>query len=440
MTNPRIRVLLNIAWLVTERLARIAAGLAVGIVVARHLGPTDFGKISYVQAFVAVVGAVAGMGLEPILMKELITDPHERHLTYSTAIGIAGISSVAASVIGLCYSFAFINDPILLTLYIIGFTSLPITTAAIIAVPLQAQEKFALLVRYQLVQICISVTLRFLLVWLNASLAWFMFAFTADAAVWILLLWKLKSGHETKFSRKNIRRDIAAKLTAAAAPLLATNLVVLLQIRVDQMLLGLLASTTAVGNFSVASKIAEGLMTGPAIVIRALNPQLLQAKAKSGEEFRAVLRRQFDLSVMIAVIIAAIFSASSGFLVRLLFGAQYHDAAVPLAILSWIIVPMTIGSVNANAIIAEAQTRQTLVKATIGLGMNALLNYLFIPLWGGTGSAIATLTSHVCSAYFGMLIFQRQRFQFLYATKALAFPVTLYRYRHDMLSIVRRLK
>ena len=64
MTKPRIRVLLNIAWLVTERLARIAAGLAVGIVVARHLGPMGFGKISYVQAFVAVVGAIAGMGLE----------------------------------------------------------------------------------------------------------------------------------------------------------------------------------------------------------------------------------------------------------------------------------------------------------------------------------------------------------------------------------------
>jgi polysaccharide transporter, PST family len=440
MTKPRIRVLLNIAWLVAERLARIAAGLTVGIVIARHLGPTDYGKISYVQAFVAVIGAVAGMGLEPILMKELVTDPQKRHLTYSTAIGVAGISSVAASAIGLCFSLIFIDDPVLLTLYIIGFASLPIQTAAIIAVPLQAQEKFALLVRYQLIQICISVVLRFVLVWLEASLAWFMFAFAADAAVWILLLWKLKSGHDTKFSRSNMRRNVAAKLTAAAAPLLATNLVVLLQIRVDQMLLGLLATTTAVGNFSVASKVAEGLMTGPAIVIRALNPQLLQAKAKSSEEFHAVLRRQFELSVMIAVIIAGIFSASSGLLVRILFGAQYHDAAAPLAILSWVIVPMTIGSVNANAVIAEAQTKQTLIKASIGLGMNAILNYLFIPLWGGTGSAIATLSSHVCSAYLGMLIFPRQRVQFFYATRALAFPVTLYNYRHDLLSMVRRLK
>ena len=440
MTTPRIRVFLNIAWLVVERLARIAAGLAVGIVVARYLGPGDFGKISYVQAIVAVVVALAGMGLEPILMKELVAGSDDRHFTYSTAISIVGIASVTAAAVGVCYSLLFVSDLNLVTLYIIGFTSLPVQAATMMAVPLQAQEKFALLVRYQLVQIIFSVLLRLILVWLHVSLAWFMFAFTVDATVWLALLWQLKSSHEVRFSHKKINLNIAAKLIAAAAPLLATNLVVLLQIRVDQMLLGLLASTAAVGNFSVASKIAEGLMTGPAIVVRALNPQLLQAKAKSDEQFHAVLRRQFDLSVMIAVIIAAIFSAASALLVHLLFGAQYRSAAMPLAILAWIIVPMTIGSVNANAVIAQAQTKQTLVKATIGLGMNALLNYLFIPRWGGAGSAVATLSSHVCSAYLGMLIFPRQRFQFVYATKALLFPLTLYQYRCDILSMVRRIK
>jgi O-antigen/teichoic acid export membrane protein len=181
-------------------------------------------------------------------------------------------------------------------------------------------------------------------------------------------------------------------------------------------------------------------MAGPSIVIRALNPQLLQAKARSDEEFRAVLRRQFEVSVMIAVIIAGIFSAASGLLVRVLFGAQYHDAAAPLAILVWIIVPMTIGSVNANAVIAQAQTVQTLVKATIGLGANALLNYVLIPVLGARGSAIATLSSHVCSAYLGMLIFPQQRFQFVYATRALAFPATVYHYRRDIMARVRRFR
>ncbi len=179
---------------------------------------------------------------------------------------------------------------------------------------------------------------------------------------------------------------------------------------------------------------------GPSIVIRALNPQLLRAQAISTDEFHSVLRRQFDVSVMIAVLIACIFSAASGLLVRVLFGGQYRTAAASLAILSWVVVPMTIGSVNANAIVAQRQTKQTLVKATIGLGVNALLNVAFIPLWGSTGSAAATLTSHICSAYFGMLIFRQQRFQFVYATRALFFPATLYRYRGDIASILRRIR
>src|SRR5258708_2215336 len=440
MKSKALALLSNIRGLMAERFSRIAACLAVGVVVARHLGPADYGKISYVQAIVAVLAIVAGMGLEPILMKELVAGKHPPHTTYSTALGIAAFSSIIATVIGLLYAYLFVDDQSLRPLFFIAFSSLPIQTAAIISVPLQAQEKFSLLVRYQLIQIGISVALRVLLVWLDVSLAWFMFAFTADATVWLLLLLKLRYGHETRFHPRHISFDIATRLTAAAAPLFATNLVVLLQIRIDQMLLGTLGTAAAVGNFSVASKLAEGLMMGPSIVVRALNPQLLQAKAKSDEEFRACLRRQFDLSVLIAILIALIVSVASALLVRLLFGVQYGSAAAPLAILAWVIVPMTMGAVNANAVIAEGQTTQTLVKATIGLGLNASLNYVLIPYWGGTGSAVATLTSHVCSAYLSMLIFSEQRYQFAYASRAVILPMTFYQYRHDIMAVVRRPK
>jgi O-antigen/teichoic acid export membrane protein len=442
MTSPRRRVLWNIAWLMGERMARIAAGLAVGVAVARYLGPDNFGKISYIQAIVAVVATIAGMGLEPILMKELVTSPAERNIAYSTALGIAGITSMTATIVGLLYSFLFVDDAGMRVLYVLGFATMPLQTAAIIAVPLQAEEKFALLVRYQLLQIAFSMVLRCLLIFLRASLGWFMFAYTVDAAVWVLLLVFLKAmaDHRTSFAARDVKFHVGARLAGAAAPLFATNLVVLLQIRIDQMLLGMLASAAAVGNFAVASKLSEGLMQGPAIVVRALNPQMLQAKARSEGDFRSVLRRQFEVSVMIAVVIATAFSAASGLLVRILFGPQYHDAAAPLAILVWIIVPMTIGSVNANAVIAQSQTKQTLAKATIGMSMNALLNYLFIPRWGATGSAIATLTSHVCSAYLGMLIFPQQRFQFVYASRALVFPATLFHYRREIYARIRRLR
>ena len=440
MQGSGLRILLNIAWLIGERLARIAAGLAVGVVVARYLGPANFGKISYVQAIVAVGATVAGLGLEPILMREMVAGKYPRHIAYSTAVGVAAISSGIALLVGLSYAVFLVDDALMRTLFVIAFCTLPIQTAGIISVPLQAQEKFALLVRYQLLAICVSVALRVFLVWINASLAWFMFAVAADATVWLLLLLRIKYAHESKFNPRHFRLDVATQLTAASAPLFVTNLVVLMQIRIDQMLLGTLATAAAVGNFSVASKLAEGLMMGPAIVVRALNPQLLQAKATSEEAFRKCLKRQFDLSVLVAIIIASVFSCISGLLVRLLFGVQYHSAAAPLAVLCWIIVPMTIGSVNANAIIAQGQTKQTLVKATIGLAMNAVLNFMFIPIWGVTGSAVATLSSHVFSAYLGMLLFADQREQFQFASKALIAPLTLYQYRGDIVSVIRRKK
>src|SRR5258708_12644589 len=237
MKSQRLRVLLNIAWLMGDGFARSAAGLAVGVVVARHLGPADYGKISYVEAIVAVLAIVAGMGLEPILMKELVAGKHPPHTTYSTALGIAAFSSIIATVIGLLYAYLFVDDQSLRPLFFIAFSSLPIQTAAIISVPLQAQEKFSLLVRYQLIQIGISVALRVLLVWLDVSLAWFMFAFTADATVWLLLLLKLRYGHETRFHPRHITFDLPPRFTPAPAPRFPLNFPLLLPIRIHPLLL-----------------------------------------------------------------------------------------------------------------------------------------------------------------------------------------------------------
>ena len=49
----------NTSWLFIERIVRLGTVLAVGIVVARHLGPIEFGKLSYATGFVGLFFAFA---------------------------------------------------------------------------------------------------------------------------------------------------------------------------------------------------------------------------------------------------------------------------------------------------------------------------------------------------------------------------------------------
>lgn len=68
----------NTSWMMAEQMLRIIAGLLVGIWVARYLGPQQFGLFSYVLAFTAIFGGIAKLGLDGIMVRELVNHPEKR--------------------------------------------------------------------------------------------------------------------------------------------------------------------------------------------------------------------------------------------------------------------------------------------------------------------------------------------------------------------------
>ena len=68
----------NTSWLFGEKILRMVVGLFVGIWVARYLGPEQFGLFSYSQSFVGLFIAIATLGLDGIVVRELVKDENRR--------------------------------------------------------------------------------------------------------------------------------------------------------------------------------------------------------------------------------------------------------------------------------------------------------------------------------------------------------------------------
>jgi len=68
----------NTSWLFGEKIPRMVAGLFVGIWVARYLGPEKYGLLSYAQSFVGFFTAIATLGLDGIVVRELVKDESRR--------------------------------------------------------------------------------------------------------------------------------------------------------------------------------------------------------------------------------------------------------------------------------------------------------------------------------------------------------------------------
>ena len=115
----------NTSWMLFERLLRIIAGLFVGIYVARYLGPENFGVLSYVLAIASIVAGLVGLGMNSILVRELVNLPEKKRVVMGTAFWMM----MVASIVSYCFTVVLIwgvneNDSIILYTTIILFSIL----------------------------------------------------------------------------------------------------------------------------------------------------------------------------------------------------------------------------------------------------------------------------------------------------------------------------
>ena len=86
LINPGFRrYFANTSWMFAEQVLRMLTGLLVGIWVARYLGPAQFGVFSYAIAFASLFGSIAKLGLDGIVVRDLVREPGNRNRYLGTA-------------------------------------------------------------------------------------------------------------------------------------------------------------------------------------------------------------------------------------------------------------------------------------------------------------------------------------------------------------------
>ena len=81
-----IKYFKNTSWLFAEKILRIIVGLLVGIWVARYLGPEQFGLFNYIQSFVGLFTVIGTLGLDSIVIRELVKDESKKKILINNKI------------------------------------------------------------------------------------------------------------------------------------------------------------------------------------------------------------------------------------------------------------------------------------------------------------------------------------------------------------------
>ena len=69
----------NTAWVVLDKIIRMSIGIFVTIALGRFLGPIKFGVLNYIIAYVGVFSTVTFLGLNEIIISEIVMFPENKN-------------------------------------------------------------------------------------------------------------------------------------------------------------------------------------------------------------------------------------------------------------------------------------------------------------------------------------------------------------------------
>ncbi|HEX5621060.1 MAG TPA: oligosaccharide flippase family protein [Solirubrobacteraceae bacterium] len=160
----------------------------------------------------------------------------------------------------------------------------------------------------------------------------------------------------------------------------------LLNARVDQVLLGLLASQAALGTYAVAVNGSEVLFYLPSAVATALLPVVARSDAAAGVERTLRVFRAVVVVTAAAVLVAA---ALGPLLLPLIFGQAYAGSVEPFL---WLL-PSAFGfaasAVFSNALLASGAPALSSLGPVVSLAVGVALDLMLMPTLGAVGAAIA---------------------------------------------------
>jgi O-antigen/teichoic acid export membrane protein len=402
-----------------EQMLRMVAGLLVGIWVARYLGPTKFGIFSYVIAFTSLFSGIAKLGMDSILVRELVNQP-DYQVKY---IGTAFWLKIVGALIVLALTAAILpwmsNDQTTNIYILIIIVGLFFQSFEIVDFYFQSQVLARFVSVCKIIQLTFSTIVKIYLMLTGADLVWFVWVTLLDQitlAISFAIAYRL---HKSKFLPLNVFDvTIAKRLLKDSWPLILSAIMVMLYMRIDQIMIKEMLGEREVGIFSAAVRLSEVWSFIPIMVAASVFPAILNAKKTDAILYLQRLQRLHTILVWIAFSIAIPMTFLSEWLVVSLYGEAYRMAGSVLKIHIWTSVFVFLGVASSKWFISENLQTLAFWRTAYGALINIVLNLILINSYGIIGVAYATLATQIFSAYLFDLFNKKTRPLFIIKTKS----------------------
>lgn len=396
-----MRYFKNTSWLFFEKILRMLEVLIIGIWVARYLGPESFGLLSYAQAFVFLFVSFATLGLDTVLVRELVNDETKNSYLIGTAFYMKLFGAfLAILLLAISINFTSNNNLTDLIIFIIASSTI-LKAFDVVDFYFQSKVLSKYVVYAKTITLSISALVKVSLILLQAPLIAFASVILLDSFILAsgYIFFFFTKSQNIEFKDISFKKEIAVSLFKDSWPMLLSGIVIAIYMKIDQVMIKHILDAEAVGQYAAAARLSEAWYFIPIVLASSLFPAIINAKKHSNQLYLDRLQKLYDLMVWSAIAIAIPVTFMSDWLINFLYGAQYNQAGSVLTIHIWTSIFVFMGVVFSRFLTAENWTKKALYRTLLGATINVILNFILIPLYGIEGAALATLIGQFTANY-----------------------------------------
>lgn len=388
------RVAADVGIQLGGQVINIALGVVTTVVIVRALEATRYGEWATILAAIELIAMVGNLGLETVAIRLAAQEPEREGSWVGAATSLRLAISLPMLVLFLGVLALMASDQTMVVTGIVlslGFLTTAISTLRIV---------FRLHVRNH---VTVAFTTLNSVLWAGAvigiaasdgSMVAFAVAFMAIALIvqggqalialrTIQVHWKGARELWPRLLGIGISVGIAATLTFAYG-------------RIDQILVYELVDDSAdVGVYAAMYKILDNAGFVPMALMVTLFPIMAGLYPADKPRLKRMMQIAIDYLTMVALGGLALTIAAAEPIIQLLYGADYVSGATVLTILVAAFVPICIGNVAGNMVVAMDLQRTYIWFAVAGLALNVPLNLLLIPELGIEAAAWITLLTEL---------------------------------------------
>jgi len=187
------------------------------------------------------------------------------------------------------------------------------------------------------------------------------------------------------------KSETAVSLLKDSWPLIFAGMASMINMRVDQVMLGNMTDFSTVGNYAAAVRIAELWLILPVIIGQSVFPAIISAHKHSLELYRKRIFDTVKYMSLFAVPFALLVSLLSEHIVWLLYGEKFEEAGLYLSLYIWTGLPYVVLFALSQVLVIENLTKWSMYITIAVVIVNLSLNYILIPIYGGVGAITVTL-------------------------------------------------